>query len=61
MAIDFSFPEEVQVVIVLHDLEGWTLPECAAALGVTVDVAKYRLSVGRKALRERLERSADGR
>jgi RNA polymerase sigma-70 factor (ECF subfamily) len=53
--------EEVQVVVVLHDLEGWTLPECAAALGVTLDVAKYRLSVARKALRAQLEGAADGR
>jgi RNA polymerase sigma factor (sigma-70 family) len=60
-----ELPEEVQPVIVLHDLEAWTLPECAKALGVTVDVAKYRLSVGRQALRKRLgqraiERSAHG-
>jgi RNA polymerase sigma factor (sigma-70 family) len=58
--------EEVQVVIVLHDLEAWTLPECARALGITVDVAKYRVSVGRQALRAHLdrlaiERSRDGR
>jgi RNA polymerase sigma-70 factor (ECF subfamily) len=47
--------EEVQPVIVLHDLEAWTLPECARALGVTLDVAKYRLSVGRQALRKQLD------
>jgi RNA polymerase sigma-70 factor (ECF subfamily) len=57
--------DEVQPVIVLHDLEAWTLPECARALGITLDVAKYRLSVGRQALRRQLdalaiERSADG-
>jgi RNA polymerase sigma factor (sigma-70 family) len=53
--------EDVQLVIVLHDLEQWTLPECARALGVTLDVVKYRLSVGRQALRQQLERGpADG-
>jgi RNA polymerase sigma factor (sigma-70 family) len=59
--------DEVQPVIVLHDLEAWTLPECARALGITLDVAKYRLSVGRQALRKQLgalaierERRADG-
>jgi RNA polymerase sigma factor (sigma-70 family) len=57
--------DEVQPVIVLHDLEAWTLPECARALGITLDVAKYRLSVGRQALRRQLdalaiERSAGG-
>jgi RNA polymerase sigma factor (sigma-70 family) len=57
--------DEVQPVIVLHDLEAWTLPECARALGITLDVAKYRLSVGRQTLRKQLdalaiERSADG-
>jgi RNA polymerase sigma-70 factor (ECF subfamily) len=50
-----SLGEEVQVIIVLHDLESWTLPECARALAITVDVAKYRLSVGRQALRKQLE------
>ena len=48
--------EEVQVVLVLHDLESWTLPECAAALGITIDVAKYRLAVGRQSLRKHLDR-----
>jgi RNA polymerase sigma factor (sigma-70 family) len=57
--------DEVQPVIVLHDLEAWTLPECARALGITLDVAKYRLSVGRQALRRQLdilaiEGNADG-
>jgi RNA polymerase sigma-70 factor (ECF subfamily) len=53
-----SLSEEVQVIIVLHDLESWTLPECARALAITVDVAKYRLSVGRQALRKQLGGSA---
>jgi RNA polymerase sigma-70 factor (ECF subfamily) len=56
--------DEVQPVIVLHDLEAWTLPECARALGITLDVAKYRLSVGRQALRKHLDartgRRSDG-
>jgi DNA-directed RNA polymerase specialized sigma24 family protein len=50
-----TLADEVQVIVVLHDLESWTLPECARCLGITVDVAKYRLSVGRQALRKHLE------
>jgi RNA polymerase sigma-70 factor (ECF subfamily) len=49
-----ALPEEQQIVVVLHDLESWTLPECAGALGVTVDVAKYRLAGARQSLRKRL-------
>ena len=53
-----SLPEEMQIVVLLHDLEAWTLPECARALGVTLDVAKYRLSAGRQGLRKQLDRPA---
>jgi RNA polymerase sigma-70 factor (ECF subfamily) len=61
-----ALDDEIQVVVLLHDLEAWTLPECARALGITVDVAKYRVAVGRQALRKHLdrlaiERSRDGR
>jgi RNA polymerase sigma-70 factor (ECF subfamily) len=61
-----ALDDDIQVVVVLHDLEAWTLPECARALGITVDVAKYRVAVGRQALRKHLdrlaiERSRDGR
>ncbi|HUJ61132.1 MAG TPA: RNA polymerase sigma factor [Kofleriaceae bacterium] len=49
-----GLPEDQQLVIVLHDLEGWTMTECAAAAGATIDVAKYRLAVARRALKARL-------
>ncbi len=47
---------ELQVLVVLHDLEAWTLPECASGLSITLDTAKYRLSIARKSLREQLEK-----
>jgi RNA polymerase sigma-70 factor, ECF subfamily len=43
--------EDVQLAVVLHDMEGWTLPECAKQLNITVDVLKYRITVGRAHLR----------
>jgi DNA-directed RNA polymerase specialized sigma24 family protein len=39
------------LAVVLHDMEGWTLPECAKQLNITVDVLKYRITVGRAHLR----------
>jgi RNA polymerase sigma-70 factor (ECF subfamily) len=48
---------DLQVLIVLHDLESWTLPECAAGLAITVDTAKYRLSQARKSLRDEMTRA----
>jgi RNA polymerase sigma-70 factor (ECF subfamily) len=51
-----TLPEDQQLMIVLHDLEAWTLPECAGAIGVTVDAAKYRLATGRRALKAHLEK-----
>lgn len=41
-------------MVVFHDLEEWTLPDAAFAFAISLDVAKYRLSVGRTYLREQL-------
>lgn len=49
-----ELPEEQQVMVMLHDLEAWTMKECAGALGISVDVAKYRLSLARRALKAAL-------
>lgn len=49
-----ALPEEQQVMIVLHDLEAWTMKECATAIGATIDVAKYRLATARRALKSSL-------
>ena len=48
---------ELQLLIVLHDLEAWTLPECASGLEITLDTAKYRLSQARKSLRDEMTRA----
>ena len=41
-------------VVVMHDIEGYTHEEVAAALGVTVATSRIRLSRARKKLRETL-------
>ena len=48
---------DLQLLIVLHDLESWTLPECATGLEITLDTAKYRLSQARKSLRDEMTRA----
>jgi RNA polymerase sigma-70 factor (ECF subfamily) len=49
-----TLAEDMQLLIVLHDLEAWTLPECADSLGLSLDTAKYRLQVARRSLRDQL-------
>lgn len=48
---------DMQLLIVLHDLEAWTLPECAEALAVSLDTAKYRLQTARRLLRDQIARA----
>jgi RNA polymerase sigma-70 factor (ECF subfamily) len=52
-----SLADDMQLLIVLHDLEAWTLPECADSLGLSLDTAKYRLQVARRSLRDQLARA----
>lgn len=54
-AID-TLPELYRVVFVLRELEGMDTAETAAALGVSEDVVKTRLSRARATLRDTLER-----
>jgi RNA polymerase sigma-70 factor, ECF subfamily len=49
--------EDQQILVVLHDLESWTLPECAGALELPLDTAKYRLQLARKSLRDHIMRA----
>jgi RNA polymerase sigma-70 factor (ECF subfamily) len=41
-------------VVLLHDLEGWTHPEIAAALGISETNSRQHLFQARRVLRERL-------
>jgi RNA polymerase sigma-70 factor (ECF subfamily) len=41
-------------VVLLHDLEGWTHPEIAAALGISEVMSRQHLFVARRAMREHL-------
>ncbi len=50
-----TLPDDQQLMVVLHDLEACTMQECARALGVSLDAAKYRLATGRRALKAWLE------
>ena len=49
-----SLAEDMQLLVVLHDLEAWTLAESAAALSLSLDTAKYRLQLARKSLRAQI-------
>jgi RNA polymerase sigma-70 factor (ECF subfamily) len=50
-----SLADGYRAVIVLHDIEGYTHREIAAALGIDEGTSKSQLSRGRDALRRRLE------
>ncbi|HEX7091452.1 MAG TPA: RNA polymerase sigma factor [Longimicrobiales bacterium] len=56
-AID-ELPELYRVVLVMHDLEGYTHEEIGAALGMAAGTSKARLSRARGRLREALARFA---
>lgn len=47
-----KLPETQRMIIVLHDLEGLSIPESAGILNISVNVAKSRLHRGRGALRK---------
>lgn len=55
-----SLPEGYRAVIVLHDIEGYTHREIAAALHIEEGTSKSQLSRGRDALRRRLQRAVSG-
>jgi RNA polymerase sigma-70 factor (ECF subfamily) len=50
-----SLPAGYRTVITLHDIEGYTHQEIAAALGIDEGTSKSQLSRGRDALRRRLD------
>lgn len=46
-----KLPDTQRIILVLHDLEGITVPEIAGILNINVTAAKSRLHRGREALR----------
>ncbi len=51
-----SLPEGARLILVLHDIEGYTHEEIAQMCGVAVGTSKAQLHRARSLLRERLER-----
>ena len=49
-------PKQARTVFVLHEVEGFSHEEIAAALGVAIGTCKAQLSRARRLLREALER-----
>jgi RNA polymerase sigma-70 factor (ECF subfamily) len=54
LALEVLTPQQREVVL-LHDLEAWTHPEIAAALGLSEVNSRQVLSTARRALRAKLE------
>lgn len=51
-----ALPERARIVLVLHDIEGYTHEEIAELCGMAVGTAKAQLHRARRLLRERLNR-----
>jgi RNA polymerase sigma-70 factor, ECF subfamily len=51
-----ALPEPMRLAVILHDVEGLSQEETAAALGCPLGTAKSRIQRGRGQLRERLKR-----
>lgn len=49
-------PLEQRAVLMLHEIDGFSVPEVAAALGIGVNTAYSRLRIGRDKFRERARR-----
>jgi len=47
-----KLPETQRMLLILHDIEGLSIPDSAGILSITVNVAKSRLHRGRVALRK---------
>lgn len=54
-------PLEQRAVLVLHELDGYTIPDVATTLGLTLNTAYSRLRLGREAFRSALRRLASQR
>jgi len=49
-----ELPAHYRAVVVMHDVEGWSMAEIASSLGITVATAKTRAHRARLLLRQRL-------
>ena len=49
-----KLPAELREILVLHEDEGWTYQQIAAALGITWEEVASKLSVARRSLRQEL-------
>lgn len=54
-----SLPENYRAVVILSEIEGFTNPEIAEVLGLTLDTVKIRLHRGRAKLKEKLQTGCD--
>ncbi len=54
-----NLPADYRAVLVLHDLQGLTVPEAAEICGCSVPTAKIRLHRARLRLREALQQACD--
>lgn len=54
-----SLPADYRAVLVLHDLQGLTVPDAAEICGCSVPTAKIRLHRARLRLREALQQACD--
>jgi len=52
--IKLSLPITQRVLLILHDIEGMSIPESAGILNIAVNIAKTRLHCGRAALSLRI-------
>jgi RNA polymerase sigma-70 factor (ECF subfamily) len=50
-----SLPAELETVVILHDLEGFTHPEIARVMGIPEGTCRSHLSRARRLLREQLK------
>jgi RNA polymerase sigma-70 factor (ECF subfamily) len=51
-----SIPEKYRIAVTLHYLEGFSVEEIASILRIGVSAVKMRLSRGREALKDKLEK-----
>ena len=54
-----SIPEKYRIVVTLHYLEGFSVEEVAAILRIGVSAVKMRLSRGREALKQTIEKEGN--
>jgi RNA polymerase sigma-70 factor (ECF subfamily) len=56
-----KLPLEQRAVLVLHEMDGFSMPDVAVALGINVNTAYSRLRIGRAAFKAAVQRLARAR